>query len=192
MSNTIGFRKINKIERDIIINSFSKNHVKLQSNIENLKNRLYISLKNLKYKNNFPNIYLLSKTQINSLRTLKNNKIISAGIFFGFIKKGNFYLSLESAEFLYLNKIISGFKKVQVNNNGEKSILYGNDLLKKMIFKISDSFEQNDLLLIFNKSEEFLALAQSKIDSQNMQVVQPNEVIAKNLIDKGFYLRENQ
>ncbi|MFW9988745.1 MAG: hypothetical protein ACFFC3_08835, partial [Candidatus Odinarchaeota archaeon] len=192
MGNKLNFRKINKIEREIIINSFSKIIPKSLKIIDDLKNRLYISIENLKYKTNFPNIYLLSKTQINSLKILESNKIISAGLFFGFIKKGNFYLSLESAEFLYFNNIISVFKKAQVNDKGEKSILYGNNLLKKMIYSFPDSFEQNDILLIFNKNEEILALAQSKIDYKYGQEDQSNELIAKNLIDKGFYLRKNQ
>ncbi|MFX1373518.1 MAG: PUA domain-containing protein [Promethearchaeota archaeon] len=192
MNDNLYFRRINEIEKQIIINNYSNISIEFSKIIENLTTRLYISIDKLKTKNKFPNIYLIPESQIKLLTTLDNNKIISVGLYFGFIKKGNFYLSLEGAEFLYFNKIISGFKKVQVNNNGEKSILYGNNLLKKMILAILDSFEQNDILLIFNKNEEILALAQSKIDYQFIQKVHPNKVIAKNLIDKGFYLREKQ
>jgi len=192
MSYTLGFRKINEIEKQVIITSFSNISTELAQIIENLKINLYISTESLYIKNKFPYIFLILKDQVELLKTLDNNKIISAGLYFGFIKKGNFYLSLEGAEFLYKNNILSDLKKINVNDKGEKSILYGNNILKNMINTIPDSLKQNDILLIFNKNDEIIALARSKYDHQKIQQLKPKEIIAINLNDKGYYLRKNQ
>jgi len=200
MSDTLGFRKINEIEKQIIITSFSNISTELPQIIENLKIDLYISTESLYIKNKFPNIFLILKDQVELLKTLDvellktldNDKIISAGLYFGFIKKGNFYLSLEGAEFLYKNNVLSDLKKINVNDKGEKSILYGNNILKNIINTIPDSLKQNDILLIFNKNDEIIALARSKYDHQKIQQLKPKEIIAINLNDKGYYLRKNQ
>ena len=149
-------------------------------------------MEHLSVKDKFPNIYLITKNQVILLRNLDNDKILSAGLYFGFIKKGSFYLSLEGAEFLYHNSLVSDFKKIHVNDKGEKSILYGNNILKNMIKKIPDSLKQNDVALIFNKNEELIALVQSKYDLQKIQELKPKDIIAINLNDKGYYLRKNQ
>ena len=192
MSDILDFRRINKIEKKIIINLFSNISAELPNIMENLKNYLYISIESLKIKNRFPIIYLLLKSQVDLLKSLDNDKIISAGLYFGFIKKGNFYISLEGAEFLYDNNLLSNFKKIQVNDKGEKSILYGNNILNKMIYTIPNSLKKNDIILIFNRNEEIIALALSKINYQNTQKDLPDEVIATNLTDKGLYLRVDQ
>ena len=54
------------------------------------------------------------------------------GVYFGFIKKNQFLLSLEGAEFL--NKL-NMFQYLFVNDDGEKSVLYGNHIMKKFFNK---------------------------------------------------------
>ena len=61
-----------------------------------------------------------------------------------------------------------------------------------MIIKFPVNLRQKDLLLIFNKNDEILALAQFKFDYQDIQEAKPKDVIAINLIDKGMYLRVSQ
>ncbi len=192
MNDNLYFRRINEIEKQIISNEYSIISIEFPKIIENLKTRLYISIDKLQIKNKFPNIYLIPESQINLLRTLDNDKIISVGLYFGFIKKGKFYLSLEGAEFLFNNNLLSDLKIIQVSDKGEKSILYGNNILNNMIYTIPDFLKENDILLVVNRNEEIIALALSKMNSQKIQKIHPDELIAINLIDKGVYLRENQ
>jgi len=186
------FRLVNKIETTMIYDSLIKLSPNLLHFFEKNDYRLYISLNELEAESKFPSIFLISKDQLKLLRTLKNDKIISAGLYFGFIKKGNFYISLEGAEFLYNNNLFSDLKRIHLNDKGEKSILYGNNILKKMVFKESSNLQKEDFLLVFNKLNEVIAIAKSIINYQNISNIEPNKIIAINLNDKGVYLRIKQ
>ena len=192
MSDMLEFRKINEIEIQIIFTSLSNISTELPQIMENLKNFLFISLESSSTKNKFPNIFMISKDHKYLFRSLNNDKIISAGLYFGFIKKGTFYLSLEGAEFLYKNNMLSDLKRLHVNDKGEKSILYGNNILKNMIIKSPPNLKREDFLLIFNKIDEVIALGRSSIDKENIQNLKPFEVVAFNLSDKGYHLRKKQ
>jgi len=162
------FRLINKIEKKIIIDSLLKLSPNTFPFFEKNDIRLYISLNELEAESKFPSIFLISKDQFKILRTLKNDKIISAGLYFGFIKKGNFYLSLEGAEFLYNKNLFSDLKRIHLNDKGEKSILYGNNILKRMLFKEPFNLQKEDFLLVFNKLNEVIAIAKSIINYKNI------------------------
>ena len=192
MSDIVSFRQINEIEKEIIITSLSNISSEFSQIIENFRALLYISIGRAVYKNQFPNIFLISKDQDKLLHSLNNNKIISAGLYFGFIKKGNFFLSLESAEFLYKHDIFSDFKRFYVNEKGEKSILYGNNILKNMVIKPPSNLQKQDFLLVFNEIDEIIAIAQSKVENINLQQLKSNDIVAINLNDKGLYLRKKQ
>ena len=101
-------------------------------------------------------------------------------------------LSLEGAEFLLNLNFFSERYQLIVNNDGEKAILYGNKILKKMIIKISNKLKKNDFLLVFNQSNELICIARSQVDFEDIQNIKTNEIIAFNLIDKGYYLRKKQ
>ncbi|MFX1303746.1 MAG: NIP7 N-terminal domain-related protein [Promethearchaeota archaeon] len=188
----MSFRQINEIEKEIMITSLSKISSEFSQIIENYRTFLYISIERAVSKNKFPNIFLISKDQVRLLHSLNNNKIISAGLYFGFIKKGNFYLSLEGAEFLYKQDIFSDFKRLYINEKGEKSILYGNNILKKMVIKPPSNLQKQDFLLVFNEIDEIIAIAQSKVENIKFKQLKSNEIIAVNLSDKGLYLRKKQ
>ena len=192
MSDIVSFRQINEIEKEIIITSLSNISSEFSRIIENFKSFLYISITRAISKNKFPNIFLISKDQDKLLHSLNNNKIISAGLYLGFIKKGNFYLSLEGAEFLYKQGIFSNFKRLYINEKGEKSILYGNNILKNMVIKTPSNLQIQDYLLVFNELDEIIAIAQSKVENVNLQQLKSNDVVAINLSDKGLYLRKKQ
>jgi len=192
MSDTIRFRKINEIEKQMILTSISNISTELPRIVENLKNFLYVSLESSITKTKFPNIFIVSKDQENFLQSFNFDKILSAGLYFGFIKKGKFYLSLEGAEFLYKKYTVSDLKRLHVNDTGEKSILYGKNILKNMITKSPPNLKNDDFLLIFNSLNELIALGRSFIDKEDIQNLKHFEVVAFNLNDKGYYLRKNQ
>lgn len=185
------FRLINQIEKKIIAYSLTHISLKLRPFYDRIKSFLYISIVRSPSQGIYPSIYLISKVLQDILNPIQNN-IYLVGLYFGFIKKGIFYLSLEGVEFLYKQGIFTDFKKISVNNKGEKSTLYGNNILKSMVLKIPSNLHVNDFLVIINEIDEIIAIARSRIDKMDYQYLKSESIIAMNLCDKGIYLRKKQ
>ena len=193
MRNQNNFRIVNKFEENIIIDTLSRISPKISTILDTIEYTIFISFNELSLKKNFPIIFLVPNYLSKHIAKLEYKRIIvSAGLYFGFIKKNQFFLSLEGAEFLHSLHLFSERYQLILNNEGEKAILYGNRILKKMVAKISDKLKKNDLVFVFNKLNESIALAQSLIDYNTYQNLNPAKIIALNLIDKGYYLRERQ
>ncbi|MFW9875675.1 MAG: hypothetical protein ACFFG0_21440, partial [Candidatus Thorarchaeota archaeon] len=145
MKDRMNFRPINEIEKKIILSSLSHISPHLSIVIKSILKNFYTSIREFSFENNFPKIYLTSDNQHNTLDIIRRKKkMYSAGLYLGFIKRSQFYLSLEGAEYLYNKKIFSDFKTIHLNENGEKSMLYGNNILKNIVIKISEILKKND------------------------------------------------
>lgn len=187
------FRIINEIENKIIIDSISEISPKISSILSEIDYKLFISFKRLPSEDKFPSIYLIPNDLAKTLNRYKlENNINSAGLYFGFIKRNKFLLGLEGSEFLYKLNLFSEKYKVSLNIDGEKSVLYGNNITKKMILNISHDLKKNNLVLVFNQVNELISIANIKADYSTIQNFKPTEVIALNLVDKGYYLRKKQ
>jgi ribosome biogenesis protein Nip4 len=187
------FRLINKIEKSIINNSLLKFSSEVLSYFKKKDNWFYIFINDEQTKNKFPLIYLVPYENSNILEEkLKNENVNAAGIYFGFIKKGIFHLSLEGVEFLCNQQILPKSNKISISEEGEKSILYGNDILKSVITMIPTELKKDDLLAVFNQNKEIIAIARATIDSSSFQNLKLNQKVAQNLVDKGYYLRKRQ
>jgi len=99
-------------------------------------------------------------------------------------------LSIEGAEFLYISNFFTDFKKLILNENGEKSILYGNNILKKMLVHSPIDLKKTDFLLLLNENDEILGLGFSQTNNEQILNLKPSDLIALNLSDKGYYLRQ--
>ncbi len=193
MNDTRIFRKINNIETNIITKSLNNISVKFSSEIDSLKEFLYVSIEKSTTEKEFPKIYLITYELMKFIKKINlKETIYAAGLYFGFIKKGNFYMSIEGVEYLSKQKIFSEFQRIEVNDLGEKSILYGNNILKKMVIKTPEILKENGFLLVFNESGEIIALARSNVNNKSLQESPAKKIIAMNLSDKGFYLRKKQ
>lgn len=193
MSETRIFRRINTIETKFIINSIKTISTELLPIFDSLKELLYILINNSTIEKDYPSIYLITdKLQkiLNNVNFL--NRIYEAGLYFGFIKRGEFYFSIEGVEYLYKNGIFTKFKLVNLNANGEKSFLYGNSILKKMVRKSPDTLEKEDFLLILNSFNEIIGLGISRVNNEILLNLKPSDVFAINIKDKGEYLRRRQ
>ncbi len=189
----ITFRLINKIEKSMINNSLLKFSSEVLSYFKKKDYRFYIFINDEQTKTKFPLIYLISYENSHLLEEkLKNENITTAGIYFGFIKKGIFHLSLEGAEFLWNQQILPNSNKITINEEGEKSVLYGNDVLKNVITVIPPDLKINKFLAVFNQKNEIIAIARATIDSSAFQNLKLNQKVAQNLVDKGYYLRKRQ
>ena len=193
MNNEIIFRNINNIETDLIATSFNIISTKLSPVLDKLKSLLYISINKSTTEKNYPSIHLITNEQkkiIDENNII--NRIYTAGLYFGFIKMGIFYFSIEGVEYLYKNGIFTNFKLLYLNENGEKSFLYGNNILKKMVRKSPDNLKEKDFLLVLNKIDEIVGLGISRTNNDAISNLKSNDVFAINISDKGQYLRKSQ
>jgi len=193
MSETRIFRRINTIETKFIINSIKTISTELLPIFDSLKELLYILINKSTIEKDYPSIYLITdKLQkiLNNVNFL--NRIYDAGLYFGFIKRGEFYFSIEGVEYLYKSGIFTKFKLVHLNANGEKSFLYGNSILKKMVRKSPNALEKEDFLLILNNFDEIIGLGISRVNNEILSNLKPSDVFAINIKDKGVYLRRRQ
>jgi ribosome biogenesis protein Nip4 len=101
-------------------------------------------------------------------------------------------LSLEGAEFMYKQNLFPKNYQLVANAEGEKAILFGNPILKRNIISLPPTLKKNELLIIFNQSNEMISLALSQVDCSISQELKPNDMIAINLVDRGYYLRKKQ
>ena len=193
MNETRIFRRINAIETKIIANSIKTISIELLPIFDNLNELLYILINKSTTKNDYPSIYLITDKQQKFFDDIYFlNRMYAAGLYFGFLKKGDFYFSIEGVEYIYNNGIFTGFKKLYLTESGEKSFLYGNNIVKSMVRKSPDSLEEKDFLLIINKFEEIVGLGISRANINTISNLNSNDVFAINVSDKGQYLRKRQ
>ncbi|MFX1495993.1 MAG: hypothetical protein ACFFBH_00565 [Promethearchaeota archaeon] len=181
-------RRVNNFEKKIITNTFNQISPKFNELLEEDKFSMYITLNKEPEKQQI-SIYLIHR-KLNYLEQLINfADIHSFGLYFGFIKKGKFFLSLEGADFLYKGNFISKKDELIVNKEGEKAILYGNNVLKKMILHFPLEAKSESLIMILNELEELIGIGFTKIKGDDFNKYFPEDLITVNLIDKGYYLR---
>jgi ribosome biogenesis protein Nip4 len=187
------FRLINKIEKSIINDSLLKISSEIVPFFRKNNCKFYVFIKDEHAESRFPLIYLVSYDKGKILEEiLKNKDVHSAGVYFGFIKKGIFHLSLEGVEILRDHQMFPNSHKITINEKGEKSVLYGNDIIKSLIIKISPDLKRNDLLAVLNQNKEIIAIAKAEIDYSSFENLKLNQKVARNLVDKGYYLRKKQ
>ena len=185
MNDTIRFRLVNKIEKDLINLTLEK----ISSESDDLTAKLYISL--TRGKN--PSIYLVSDSLDQELQKFKDSdNLISTGLYFGFIRKGKVFISLEAIDYLYGKNRLSTKVFLIVNSIGEKAVLYGNDVDKRFVIKEPKGLKEGDFLIVFNENHELLAIGISKVNYQKFQDLDQEEKVARTLVNKGSYLKRKQ
>ena len=193
MSEWNDFRNLNEFEKSIILNSLDKICQNSDIFIKNYQERLYISFDRTSSRGVNPSIYLVSPAHPKFIEKFdKDIQITSIGLYFGFFNKESFRLSLEGAEFLLNRKLLIQDHILVIDTDGEKSVLYGNDIKKGNAIDIPGHLRKDDLLVINNEKNEICAIAQSLINKQDLASLNPGEIIALNLVDKGYYLRKTQ
>ncbi|MBD3337540.1 MAG: hypothetical protein GF353_00435 [Candidatus Lokiarchaeota archaeon] len=187
------FRKANAFELDLIWNGLQKLSLDIDSDIINQKFKLFVFLEKNNRKFRYPSVYLLSVelSELYDELSLETN-IIAAGIYFGFIKKSIFRISIEGAEFLVTNNIIKEYQAIVVDKKAEKAILYGNNISKDMILSEFNDYDIRHLFLIYNQLGELIALGKFRDDLKKKQDLSNEEIIIRNYIDKGYYLRKEK
>jgi 60S ribosome subunit biogenesis protein NIP7 len=77
---------------------------------------------------------------------------------------------------------------VTVNENAEKLVLYGRDVMGESIVSASAELDENELVIILNKREEAMGIGRTKFGGK--KILQRGKVTIATLADAGYYLRD--
>ena len=132
-------------------------------------------------------IVALNKDLLKFIENHKNLNYVFVGIKMGEIGK-RLRLTLEGAFLLHKkNK-----KKVYVNKNGEMLFLYGRDIFRESLEKVSPDIKENDIVVVCNLKEEVLGIGRTRFDCKRIMRVEKDRIVVDNLVDRGEYLRKNK
>jgi 60S ribosome subunit biogenesis protein NIP7 len=133
---------------------------------------------------NIREVYFLS-SEIEKIVLLKQP--LHAGLMIGQLKK-QFSLSIEGADLV--SKISKQFPYVIVNEEAEKSILYGKNVYSRSIISISNMIDENEVVIILNQKREAIAIGKTRF--ANGLLLRDDKVAVTTVIDAGSYLRNEE
>lgn len=107
------------------------------------------------------------------------------GLPIGILQKKKFLPSITF--FGIVAKYGSSFLYVIVDCNVEKLILYGKDIFGDSIIYASPDIQENSVILILNKSKEFLGIGRFRFETSRIK--ENGKVTVNTLFDLGMYLR---
>lgn len=186
-------REVNQFEKKMLLQGMETISKSLKNYIQEKQDQLLILLPKRDSSLQYPQIFYVSKKLANEMKKLQGKtKIKEVGIYMGFIKRGEFHLSIEGAEFFNKKQLLTEYDKLYVKEQGAKAILYGNNITKEMVESFPKQLAKNQIYFIFNPFKELIAVGLSLLDQKKVGKVKDKEEIVINLIDKGYYLREKQ
>lgn len=195
MGNLKRFRLINETEKGIIFTSVKNISVKLYQFLRENYNNLYILISKPKENFQYPKVYFVPNKLIATIRKIIEHCIVkSGGLYLGFIKKGQLRISIEAIEYYLSNhpQVFSDLQKINLTAEGEKSFLYGNNIQRDMILNISPTLLKQRFLIVLNSLNELIGIALLKGNLPSLEKLNPDDIVAINLQDKGYYLRKAQ
>jgi len=109
-----------------------------------------------------------------------------AGLAIGELKK-QFVPSMAGADLFVRSGKRNEFYII-VNENAEKLVLYGRDIMGESIVEASDTLGENELVILLNSRLEAIGIGRTRFASRS--ILQKGKVTVTTLNDAGYYLRE--
>lgn len=107
------------------------------------------------------------------------------GIKLGELKK-HISLDLEGAQIFAKN---TSKKKIVVTDQAEALVLYGRDVFGQSIIKHTNDFQENEVIIITNKHGDAIGIGRTRYGADK---IQKQGVTVTNIVDRGWYLREEK
>ena len=131
-------------------------------------------------------IYYASEALVKYASHYERKKLISIGTCLGkFTKSGKFRLHITSLD--YLAKYAKF--KIWLKPNGEQTFLYGNNVLKNHIARISEDTPLNAGVVIYNINDLPIGFGTTAKSTLQIKDSDPSAIVAFNQADVGEYLR---
>ncbi|TFG13009.1 hypothetical protein EU537_07725 [Candidatus Thorarchaeota archaeon] len=117
---------------------------------------------------------------------ISNLDIYSLGLWFGDVYQNRFRLSLPILN--PLAKLTSNI--IHVKQIAAESFTYGRSILKESVIDIDESLKRHQRVIVLNEKDDVLGLAELVTDAIRVSDMKDDDLIAKNLIDIGWYIRK--
>ena len=153
---------------------------------ENIKLLLERSDGNYIFRYHREKVYYVNEVIMKKATNFSRKQLISLGTMFGkFSKTGKFKLHITALDFL------SSYAKakVWVKPGAEQQYLYGNNITKAGLGRISAGTERYDGVVVYNMADlplGFGVAAKSTLDCKNTE---PNTIVVFHQADVGEYVR---
>nr|MDO8113815.1 hypothetical protein [Candidatus Sigynarchaeota archaeon] len=136
-------------------------------------------------------IYLMPREAKDRFKPLMGNPGLRYfGLYLGNFKGDQFNLSLEGAT--ELAKSGAARKNwVKLNDEGEKSFLYGQDIKKADLHSVCERgiTHNRGICLVLNALGECIGIGKLEARDPTFKKVSDEEILVKNVVDRGVYLR---
>lgn len=136
-------------------------------------------------------IYLMPREAKDRFKVLMGNPgLRHFGLFLGNFKGTQFNISMEGmSELVKAGGVSKNW--IKLNDDGEKSFLYGQDIKKEDLQSVCDRGITHDRLIcvVMNARGECLGIGKLEADDHMLRHVSDTDVLVSNIVDKGMYLR---
>lgn len=132
--------------------------------------------------------FFLIPTEWMSLVTEEESEVLDIqfiGQELGSIAKGRFRLSLQ---------ILSELKELTdnlliVTDHSAEAFTYGRSVLKESVVELNNELKRGQRVLVLNTHHECLGVASLSIDATKLNRLGREKLVAKNLVDIGWFIR---
>lgn len=134
-------------------------------------------------------VYYLSESLMKAASSIDREQLVSLGTCFGkFTKTKKFRLHITCLD--YLSQYSK--YKIWIKPNGEMSFLYGNNVLKAHLGRITENTPQYQGVVFYNMSDVPLGFGVTAYSTKECRKVESTAVIAFHQADIGEYLRSEE
>jgi len=110
----------------------------------------------------------------------------AAGLVIGELKK-QFVPSMAGAD-LFARSGKRSKLYITVNENAEKLVLYGRDVMGESIVEASDMLDENELVIILNSRLEAIGIGRTRFAGKSL--LNKGKITITTVSDAGYYLRD--
>jgi 60S ribosome subunit biogenesis protein NIP7 len=131
-------------------------------------------------------IYYMSKSVLDIAQLVGRDELVSAGVYVGnYTKAGKVKLYITALPLLAKYAKY----KVWVKPGGEQVYLYGNNVLKTHVAKMTENVPQYQGVVVFSMNDVPLGFGVAARSTEQSLKIQPHDVVVFNQADLGEYLR---
>lgn len=132
-------------------------------------------------------VYYVSGTTLKAAQRVGRKQLLSFGVCFGkFTHSKKFHLSITCLD--YLSRLAK--YRVWLKPNGEQHFLYGNNVVKAHLKRITEDVPRNGGVVIYSENDQPLGFGTAARTTAECRGAGVEDIVVYRMADVGDYLRE--